>query len=130
MNKKILKQLRKMTTNKKGLSAAVVAVGIMSTTLIPQNAYAHGFVEKPGSRAALCSQNYGALNLNCGNVMYEPQSLEAPKGFHKVDRLMGKLLQQEACLVGFLINKQLIDGLRIRLRVERIHSLGNTLLLI
>ncbi|MGE7926013.1 lytic polysaccharide monooxygenase [Viridibacillus arvi] len=50
-------------------------------TLIPENVHAHGFVEKPASRAALCSSNYGALNLSCGDVMYEPQSLEAPKGF-------------------------------------------------
>lgn len=103
----------------------------MSTTLIPQNAYAHGFVEKPGSRAALCSQNYGALNSNCGNIMYEPQSLEAPKkDSHRVDQQTGKLLQQEACLVGFLINKQLIDGLRIRLKAEKTPLLGNTQLLI
>ncbi len=35
----------------------------MGTTLISQNAYAHGFVEKPGSRAALCSQNYGGVEF-------------------------------------------------------------------
>ena len=50
-------------------------------SIIPQHAFAHGFVEKPGSRAALCSEAYGLLNLNCGSVMYEPQSLEAKKGF-------------------------------------------------
>jgi hypothetical protein len=43
---------------------------------------------------------------------------------------MGKLLQREAYLVEFLINKQLIDGLRILLGEGRIHSLGNILLLI
>lgn len=64
-----------------GVSAVVLAAGIVGTTLIPENAYAHGFVEKPGSRAALSAPTYGALNLNCGDVMYEPQSLEAPKGF-------------------------------------------------
>ncbi|ARJ25558.1 chitin-binding protein (plasmid) [Bacillus mycoides] len=108
MNKKILKQLRKMTTNKKGLSAAVVAVGIMSTTLIPQNAYAHGFVEKPGSRAALCSQNYGALNLNCGNVMYEPQSLEAPKGFPQGGPVDGKIASAGG-LFGGILDQQTAD---------------------
>ncbi|MFK4467556.1 lytic polysaccharide monooxygenase [Bacillus sp. RC252] len=108
MNKKILKQLRKMTTNKKGLSAAVVAVEIMSTTLIPQNAYAHGFVEKPGSRAALCSQNYGALNLNCGNVMYEPQSLEAPKGFPQGGPVDGKIASAGG-LFGGILDQQTAD---------------------
>ena len=65
----------------KSLGAVALTAGIIGTTLIPQNAYAHGFVEKPGSRSALCSPTYGALNVNCGSVMYEPQSLEAPKGF-------------------------------------------------
>lgn len=73
---------------------------------IPENVYAHGFVEKPSSRAALCSQKYDALNLNCGNVMYEPQSLEAPKGFPQGDQLMVKLLLQVAYLAVFSTNKQ------------------------
>ncbi|MED1749733.1 lytic polysaccharide monooxygenase [Bacillus zhangzhouensis] len=50
-------------------------------SIVPQQAFAHGFIEKPGSRAALCSEAFGFLNLNCGSVMYEPQSLEAKKGF-------------------------------------------------
>ncbi|QHZ48551.1 chitin-binding protein [Bacillus sp. NSP9.1] len=63
-------------------SAAVIAAALWSGLLfIPQQAFAHGFVEKPESRAALCSESYGLLNLNCGSVMYEPQSLEAKKGF-------------------------------------------------
>ncbi|KXY29346.1 chitin-binding protein [Bacillus cereus] len=81
MNNRFLKQLQNMKMNKKSLGAVALTAGIISTTLIPQNAYAHGFVEKPGSRSALCSPTYGALNVNCGSVMYEPQSLEAPKGF-------------------------------------------------
>lgn len=102
MNKTILKQFRKMVTNKKGWGAAVVAVGIMSTTLIPQNAYAHGFVEKPGSRAALCSKNYGALNLNCGNIMYEPQSLEVAKGFPQGGPVDGKIASAGGLFGGIL----------------------------
>ncbi|PFM57475.1 chitin-binding protein [Bacillus cereus] len=81
MKNRILKHLQSMKMNKKSLGAVALTAGIIGTTLIPQNAYAHGFVEKPGSRSALCSQTYGALNVNCGSVMYEPQSLEAPKGF-------------------------------------------------
>ncbi|PEC82276.1 chitin-binding protein [Bacillus cereus] len=81
MNNRLLKQLQNMKMNKKSLGAVALTAGIIGTTLIPQNAYAHGFVEKPGSRSALCSPSYGALNVNCGSVMYEPQSLEAPKGF-------------------------------------------------
>ncbi|MEK4578419.1 MULTISPECIES: lytic polysaccharide monooxygenase [Bacillus] len=81
MNNRILKHLQNMKMNKKSLGAVALTAGIIGTTLIPQNAYAHGFVEKPGSRSALCSPTYGVLNMNCGSVMYEPQSLEAPKGF-------------------------------------------------
>ncbi|PGB02419.1 chitin-binding protein [Bacillus toyonensis] len=64
---------------------------MIGTTLLPQNAYAHGFVEKPGSRSALCSPTYGALNVNCGSVMYEPQSLEAPKGFPQAGPVDGQI---------------------------------------
>lgn len=40
----------------------------------------HGFVKKPPSRAYLCQC---AINYKCGSVRYEPQSVEAPKGFPK-----------------------------------------------
>lgn len=44
-------------------------------------ASAHGFVTNPGGRAYLGSTWYpgGPLNTNIGSVMYEPQSIEAPK---------------------------------------------------
>ena len=76
----IFKTTTKHENEQKSLGAVALTAGIIGTTLIPQNAYAHGFVEKPSSRSALCSPTYGALNVNCGSVMYEPQSLEAPKG--------------------------------------------------
>lgn len=41
-------------------------------------AHAHGYVNGPYSRAAACRLG---LNADCGTVVYEPQSLEAPKGF-------------------------------------------------
>ncbi|MBE5105982.1 lytic polysaccharide monooxygenase [Bacillus thuringiensis] len=91
MNNRILKHLQNMKMNKKALGAVALTAGIIGTTLIPQNAYAHGFVEKPGSRSALCSPTYGALNVNCGSVMYEPQSLEAPKGFPQAGPIDGQI---------------------------------------
>lgn len=39
---------------------------------------AHGYIEAPKSRALLCKEG---INQDCGAVVYEPQSLEAPKGF-------------------------------------------------
>ncbi|MGF9878989.1 lytic polysaccharide monooxygenase [Bacillus albus] len=91
MNNRLLKQLQNMKMNKKSLGAVALTAGIIGTTLIPQNAYAHGFVEKPSSRSALCSPTYGALNVNCGSVMYEPQSLEAPKGFPQAGPVDGQI---------------------------------------
>ncbi|WP_155592200.1 lytic polysaccharide monooxygenase [Lysinibacillus cavernae] len=93
--------------SKKGISAAILAAGIMGTSMAP-NAYAHGFVEKPTSRAALCSQNFGALNLMCGNIMYEPQSLEAPKGFPQSGPADGKIASAGG-LFGGILDQQTAD---------------------
>lgn len=93
--------------SKKGLSATILAAGIIGISMAP-NAYAHGFVEKPASRAALCTQNYGALNLMCGNVMYEPQSLEAPKGFPQSGPADGKIASAGG-LFGGILDQQTAD---------------------
>jgi chitin-binding protein len=52
----------------------LLAMGLASITA--QHASAHGFVEQPPSRAVLCSASAGNLNTDCGNVAYEPQSIE------------------------------------------------------
>ncbi len=52
----------------------LLAVGLTSVPL--QQAAAHGYVAQPKSRAVLCTAGAGSLNTNCGNVAYEPQSLE------------------------------------------------------
>lgn len=41
----------------------------------------HGIIDEPKCRAFLCTAEGGALNINCGQVEWEPQSLEGPKGF-------------------------------------------------
>lgn len=97
----------KLSKSKKGISAAILAAGIMGISTAP-NAYAHGFIEKPASRAALCSQNYGALNLKCGNIMYEPQSLEAPKGFPQSGPADGKIASAGG-LFGGVLDQQTAD---------------------
>ena len=55
--------------------------------------------------------------------MYEPQSLEAPKGFPQAGPIDGKIALQAANLVVFWISKQPIGGLRIQLLVGKIHLL-------
>ncbi|MED7818597.1 MULTISPECIES: lytic polysaccharide monooxygenase [unclassified Francisella] len=42
--------------------------------LASSQAYSHGYVESPAARAYLCKTGQ---NINCGGIMYEPQSLEA-----------------------------------------------------
>ncbi|KFM95190.1 chitin binding domain protein [Bacillus clarus] len=108
MNMKLTSKFAQLNKSKKGISACILAAGVMTITLIPESAYAHGFVEKPGSRTALCSQNYGSLNLNCGNVMYEPQSLEAPKGFPEGGPIDGKIASAGG-LFGGILDQQTSD---------------------
>lgn len=46
--------------------------------LLPSTSYAHGYIQNPSSRAYLCQQG---ANVQCGQVQYEPQSLEAIGSF-------------------------------------------------
>lgn len=56
--------------------------------VLAEQASAHGYVESPGSRAYLCKLGQ---NSDCGAVVYEPQSLEAPKGFPAAGPADGKI---------------------------------------
>lgn len=56
--------------------------------LIADRASAHGYVESPGSRGYLCKTG---ANKNCGAIQYEPQSLEAKKGFPAAGPEDGKI---------------------------------------
>ncbi|MDQ0088693.1 chitin-binding protein [Paenibacillus anaericanus] len=51
-------------------------------------ATAHGYVNNPSSRAALCASG---INNNCGLIIYEPYSLEALKGFPAAGPADGKI---------------------------------------
>ncbi|MDE0974639.1 MAG: lytic polysaccharide monooxygenase [Candidatus Nanopelagicales bacterium] len=50
----------------------------MGSIALATPASAHGYMDEPKSRALLCKEG---ANLNCGSVVYEPQSLEYLKGF-------------------------------------------------
>ncbi|WP_422657702.1 lytic polysaccharide monooxygenase [Paenibacillus sp. EC2-1] len=56
--------------------------------ILAQKASAHGWVDSPGSRAILCKNGQ---NTDCGAIVYEPQSLEAPKGFPAAGPADGKI---------------------------------------
>jgi predicted carbohydrate-binding protein with CBM5 and CBM33 domain len=50
--------------------------------------YLHGYVTSIPSRALLCRRG---INVECGPVMYEPQSVEGPKGFPVNGPVDGKI---------------------------------------
>ncbi|TRX72714.1 N-acetylglucosamine-binding protein GbpA [Pseudomonas mangiferae] len=49
---------------------------------------AHGYMTNPASRSFKCSQGQ---NGDCGSIRYEPQSVEAPKGFPAAGPADGKI---------------------------------------
>lgn len=64
--------LRKVVTAAVAVSTCAL---LMSTTI-----FAHGYIEQPASRAYKGSNALG-LNTNVGSAQYEPQSIEALKGY-------------------------------------------------
>lgn len=59
------------------LPALTVAALVTSLFVAVSPASAHGYISSPPSRQANCAS--GAVP-NCGDIVYEPQSVEAPKG--------------------------------------------------
>jgi chitin-binding protein len=68
------------------LKKATLLTGL--ALLTSSQVLAHGYVESPASRAALCKTGE---NSNCGNIQYEPQSIEAPDGFFESGKLDNKM---------------------------------------
>ncbi|AOM40591.1 lytic polysaccharide monooxygenase [Xenorhabdus hominickii] len=65
------------------IKKSLLLVGLTAFGTIPLSSTAepnsrHGYIESPPSRALLCTKK---INKNCGLIMYEPQSIEGPKGF-------------------------------------------------
>ncbi|RLK22770.1 chitin-binding protein [Micromonospora sp. M71_S20] len=60
------------------ITIPLVATGaVVSALAVAAPAQAHGYVSGPPSRQALCAQ--GRVS-DCGQIKYEPQSVEGPKG--------------------------------------------------
>ncbi|MFE9250437.1 lytic polysaccharide monooxygenase auxiliary activity family 9 protein [Streptomyces sp. NPDC007088] len=60
-------------------TAALIGAGlapVLALTLPAASASAHGYISNPPSRQAQCS----AGTVSCGDIKYEPQSVEGPKG--------------------------------------------------
>lgn len=61
----------------------LVSLGVAAGSLVVASpAMAHGYVSSPPSRQALCAS--GAVS-DCGEIQYEPQSVEGKKGLQSCD---------------------------------------------
>ncbi|MEU8221324.1 lytic polysaccharide monooxygenase [Kribbella sp. NPDC048915] len=69
------------------LGVAVGALALTVTTSVPL-AYGHGYTTGPVSRAKNCQS--GAVT-GCGQIQWEPQSVEGPKGFPQTGPADGRL---------------------------------------
>ncbi|UNO41861.1 lytic polysaccharide monooxygenase [Streptomyces sp. MST-110588] len=64
---------------RKKISAAVVGLGVIGVSVLAtSSASGHGYTDSPISRQKLCANK---TVKNCGEIQYEPQSVEGPKGF-------------------------------------------------
>ncbi|MBC1372796.1 chitin-binding protein [Listeria booriae] len=68
--------------------AGVATAMAVSMLVFQEEASAHGYISKPESRAYLGAKR---INQDVGGVMYEPQSVEARKGFPEKGPADGKI---------------------------------------
>lgn len=74
---------------RKKTGAAVVGLAIAGVSLLGTgSASSHGYTDSPISRQKLCAN--GTVT-NCGNIQWEPQSVEGPKGFPAAGPADGKI---------------------------------------
>src|SRR3954452_18882284 len=66
-----------MKTRKVLFPLASVGAVVTTSLFVVTPAQAHGYVSSPPSRQAQCAQG---IVSGCGDIIYEPQSVEAPKG--------------------------------------------------
>lgn len=74
---------------RKRASAAVIGLAIAGVSMFATgSASSHGYTDTPISRQKLCAN--GTVT-NCGNIQWEPQSVEGPKGFPAAGPADGKI---------------------------------------
>ncbi|MEE1740360.1 lytic polysaccharide monooxygenase auxiliary activity family 9 protein [Streptomyces sp. BE147] len=61
---------------KTALAVGAVLAPVLALSLPTSSASAHGYISSPPSRQAQCA----AGTVSCGEIKYEPQSVEGPKG--------------------------------------------------
>jgi chitin-binding protein len=96
-----MKRKTRMGTGAAATAAVLIGTGVITSA----PASAHGYVEGPLSRSAAC--NIG-LNTDCGSIVYEPQSLEALKGFPEAGPADGQIASAGG-LFGGVLDEQTAD---------------------
>jgi predicted carbohydrate-binding protein with CBM5 and CBM33 domain len=74
---------------KRKLAVIAGLAPLLVFTLPAATANAHGYVSSPASRQAQCAQGIVA----CGNIKYEPQSVEGPKGLRSCHANLGQFAE-------------------------------------
>jgi len=91
----VMSRARRLGTGVAASAVALVGTGILASA----PASAHGYVDGPMSRSAACA---AGLNTNCGSIVFEPQSLEAPKGFPETGPADGQIASAGGLFGGVL----------------------------
>lgn len=78
-----------LTINAKVYFIGIVTLLFLALSMIfTSTVSAHGYVDSPKSRALLCAEG---ANYDCGSIIYEPQSLEAPGNFPEAGPADGEI---------------------------------------
>ncbi|MFG2196215.1 lytic polysaccharide monooxygenase [Streptomyces sp. NPDC048639] len=74
---------------RKKIGAALVGLGVIGVSVLAtSSASSHGYTDSPISRQKLCAN--GTVT-GCGDIQWEPQSVEGPKGFPASGPADGKI---------------------------------------
>ncbi|MFD6417865.1 lytic polysaccharide monooxygenase [Streptomyces sp. NPDC060194] len=74
---------------RKKVSAGILGLAVAGTSLLATgSASSHGYTDQPLSRQKQCAN--GTVT-GCGNIQWEPQSVEGPKGFPAAGPADGKI---------------------------------------
>lgn len=71
-----------------GAAAVGAGLALASVLVTSGTAQAHGYTTTPTSRQSFCAQ--GAVS-DCGDIQWEPQSVEGPKGFPQAGPADGQI---------------------------------------
>src|SRR3569833_1063240 len=84
----------------------LTVAAVVGSLLVSAPAWSRGYVSSPPRRQALCAQH----RVSCGDIQYEPQSVEGPKGLKSCSGGVGRFAELDdpgknwpATSVGFLV---------------------------